>query len=318
MRKGLLLLIAICAVAVAILPLASPANAARPGSVAVGKLAGIAWKSCGKQLQCAKVPVPLNWHRPGGRQIQLAVIRRLAPDQNHLIGSMFVNPGGPNETGVDFVRSAGSELLGWGGGRFNVVSWDPRGTHGSDPVRCFISQASEDRFWRGVQIPVTPAQSRAYVPKAIELARRCGQVSGQLLDNISTADTARDLNYLRQLVGDRELTYLGLSYGAFLGENYANLFPTRVRAMLLNAVINPVPWPKNAESRTAYAVGSADAVFAQFVKLCQATGPARCALARHAPQTAAQRVASLFQRARHAPIPAPPARPAYSPTATCC
>lgn len=243
MRKGLLMLIAICAMLAAALPLASPASAAGPraGAVAAGKLAGITWKSCGNQLECAKVSVPLNWQRPDGRHIQLAVIRRLAPDQNHLIGSMFVNPGGPGESGVDFVRSAGSELLGWGGGRFNLVSWDPRGTNGSNPVRCFTSQASEDQFWRGVQIPVTPAQSRAYVPKAIELARRCGQVSGQLLDNISTEDNARDLNYLRQLVGDRTLTYVGLSYGAFIGEIYANLFPTQVRAIILNAVINPIP-----------------------------------------------------------------------------
>jgi hypothetical protein len=89
--------------------------------------------------------------------------------------------------------------MAWGGGRFNLVGWDPRGTNRSDPVRCFTSQASEARFWRDAQIPTTPAQSRAFERKVIELARRCGRVSGQLLDNISTEDTARDLNYLRQL-----------------------------------------------------------------------------------------------------------------------
>lgn len=220
MRKAPLLLVAICAVVVAaVFPLASPASAAGPRSRAgeAVRRAGIAWKNCGRQLQCAKVSVPLNWRRPDGTHIQLAVIRRLAPDQKHLIGSMFVNPGGPGESGVDLVRSAGSELLAWGGGRFNVVSWDPRGTHRSDPVRCFTSHASEDRFWRGVQIPTTPARSRAYVRKVVQLARRCGRLSGQLLDNVSTEDTARDLNYLRQLMGDRTLTYVGLSYGTFLG-----------------------------------------------------------------------------------------------------
>jgi pimeloyl-ACP methyl ester carboxylesterase len=136
-------------------------------------------------------------------------------------------PGSPGRAAV----SAG------GGGRFNVVGWDPRGTNGSDPVRCFISQASEARFWRGVQIPTTAAQSRAYERKAIELARRCGQVSGPLLNNISTEDTTRDLNYLRQFVGDRALTYVGLSYGTMIGQIYANIFPTRVRAMLLDAVV---------------------------------------------------------------------------------
>jgi pimeloyl-ACP methyl ester carboxylesterase len=326
MRKVLLMLISTCGLVAAALPLASPANGMTPvdgsnvrrvtnlaaGAGAVAGQAGIAWKSCdkkfGKRLQCARVSVPLNWHRPAGKQIQLAVIRRPASDQKHLIGSMFVNPGGPGESGVDLVRDSGSDLNASGGGRFNIVSWDPRGTNRSDPVRCFTSQASEARFWRGVHIPTTVAQSRAYARRATELARRCGQVSGQLLDNISTEDTARDLNRLRQLVGDRTLTYFGLSYGTLLGQTYANLFPTRVRAMLLSAVVNAVPWVKNAEARTAYQAGSADAVFTQFVALCQGAGPARCALARH-PETAAQRVAGLFRRARRAPIPAPHASP---------
>jgi pimeloyl-ACP methyl ester carboxylesterase len=117
-------------------------------------------------------------------------------------------------------------------------------------VRCFTSQASEARFWRGVQIPTTAAQSRAYERKVIELARRCGQVSGRLLDNISTEDTARDLNYLRQLVGDRTLTYVGLSYGTMIGQTYANMFPTRVRAMLLDAVVDQRAWMKSAEAGT--------------------------------------------------------------------
>jgi pimeloyl-ACP methyl ester carboxylesterase len=309
MRKVPLMLIAIFAVVTAALPFTSPANAAAP--VAAVLKAGIAWKSCGKQLQCAKVSVPLNWHRPDGAHIQLAVIRRLAADQRHLIGSMFVNPGGPGESGVGLVRSpvSGPQLLAWGGGRFNVVGWDPRGTNGSDPVRCFTSQASEARFWRGVQIPTTPAESRAYERKVIELARRCGQVSGQLLDNISTEDTARDLNYLRQQLGDRVLTYVGLSYGTMIGQTYANMFPTQVRAMMLDGVVDPNAWLNGAEARLASTVSTSDAVFAQFVKLCQAAGPARCALARYPPGTVAERVARLFQQARRAPIPAPHAHP---------
>lgn len=314
MRKVLLMLIAVCAMGAAALPLASPASAAGPRSGAAAAAAvshaGIAWKSCGMQVQCATVSVPLNWHRPGGKHIKLAVARRLAPDQKHLLGSMFVNPGGPGESGVDVVRdpAQAAGLLAWGGGRFNLVGWDPRGTNRSEPVRCFTSQAGEARFWRGVQIPVTPAQSRAFERKVTGLARRCGRVSGPLLDNISTEDTARDLNRLRQLVGDRKLTYVGLSYGTMIGQTYANMFPARVRAMMLNAVIDPTAWVKSAEARTAYVAGSADAVFAQFVALCQGAGPARCALARH-PQTVAQRVARLFRRARRAPIPAPHAHP---------
>jgi len=320
MRKVPLTLIAVCAAAAASLPLVSPANAttAAGGSHIRGVTTssagqpGIAWEHCqgmGSRFQCARVAVPLNWHRPDGPHIKLAVIRFLGSDQRHRIGSMFVDPGGPGLSGVDFLKQAGPLLSTWGRGRFNVVSWDPRGTNASDPVRCFTSTASEDRFWRGVQIPVTPAQSRAYVPKVTALARRCGQVSGQLLDNISTEDTARDLNYLRQLVGDRKLTYVGLSYGTMIGQTYENMFPGRVRAMLLDGIVDPVEFTASAERRAANQAGFADEVFfGQFVRQCQKAGPSGCALAGHS-ESVAQRVAGLFARARRAPIPAPHAKP---------
>jgi pimeloyl-ACP methyl ester carboxylesterase len=320
MRKVPLTLIAVCGVVAAALPSASPASAATPahGSHVRGMAsspagqAGIAWHRCqgkGSRFQCARVAVPLNWHRPGGTQIKLAVIRYLGSDQKHRIGSMFVDFGGPGVGGVDSLKGLGPMLSAWGRGRFNVVSWDPRGTSASDPVRCFTSTASRDRFWRGVQIPVTPAQSRAYARRAAALARRCGRVSGPLLDNISTEDTARDLNRLRQLAGDRTLTYVGLSYGTMIGQTYENLFPHRVRAMLLDGLINPVEYTASAERRVANQAGSADGVFFHaFVRQCQKAGPSGCALAGHS-ESVARRVARLFARARRAPIPAPHAKP---------
>jgi pimeloyl-ACP methyl ester carboxylesterase len=333
MRKVRLMFVAVCTVVATALALASPANAmaladgshvggvtnspagaAGPGAAAVSAVTqtGIAWTSCqgmSKRFQCAKVSVPLNWQRPDGPQIKLAVIRYLASDQKHLIGSMFVDPGGPGSSGVGIVQELGPMFDAWGGGRFNVVGWDPRGTNDSDPVSCFTSQAAEARFWQGVQIPVTAAASAAYARKAAELARRCGQVSGQLLDNISTEDTARDLNYLRQLVGDRQLTYVGLSYGSLIGQIYANMFPGQVRAMLLDGIVDAAEQTSSAEARLADQVGSVDEVFfQQFVAQCQRAGPSRCALAGHS-ETVAQRVARLFATARRAPIPAPHANP---------
>jgi hypothetical protein len=188
MRKVPVMLIAICGVVAAALPLASPADARTPqdGSHVRGVMsspagqAGIAWKRCkgmGKRFQCARVAVPLNWHRPAGTHIKLAVIRFLGSDQKHRIGSMFVNPGGPGSSGVGIVKDIGPMLSAWGRGRFNVVGWDPRGTNASDPVRCFTSQAAEARFWRGVQIAVTPAQSRAFARRAAALG--CPDVSAR-------------------------------------------------------------------------------------------------------------------------------------------
>ena len=130
-----------------------------------------------------------------------------------------------------------------------MVSWDPRGTNASDPVRCFTSDASQARFWRGVQIPTTRAESQAYARKTIALARGCGRVSGELLAHISTADSARDLDHLRQLVGDQRLTYVGISYGSFIGQTYANMFPGRVRAMLLDAIVDQTAYVKSSEAR---------------------------------------------------------------------
>jgi pimeloyl-ACP methyl ester carboxylesterase len=271
----------------------------------------IHWAPCdppGPRLQCARIRVPLDWDHPNGRTIQLALIRHLATKRKQRIGSMFINPGGPGDTGLGLVHGLGDEIDKWGGGHFNVVSWDPRGTNASTHVRCFANQRSEARFWKGVSIPTTPAASERYARKVADLARRCGKLSGWLLPHISTADTARDLDYLRRLVGDRKLTYVGLSYGTYLGQTYANMFPGRVRAMLLDSIVDPVPYSKGAEARVASQSSGADAVFKQFLALCQQAGPKRCALAGRR-QTAADRVNGLFARLKHGPIPAPNASP---------
>jgi pimeloyl-ACP methyl ester carboxylesterase len=252
--------------------------------------------------------MPLDWDRPNGRTISLAVIRHLASKPEQRIGSMLINPGGPGDTGVGLVEGLGADIDKWGGGRFDVVSWDPRGTNASTRVQCFRSERSEAQFWSGVSIPTTPAASERYRRKTVDLARRCGKVSGWLLPHISTADTARDLDHLRRLVGDPKLTYVGLSYGTYLGQTYANMFPGRVRAMLLDSVVDPVPYSEGAEARVASQGSGADNVFAQLLALCENAEPQRCALAGGG-QTAAERVNQLFARVKRAPIPAPAASP---------
>ncbi len=285
-----------------------PASAA--GEPAL-EAAGIAWKRCDpphQDLECGTLAVPLDWDRPNGKKIELAVNRHRASRPGKRIGSMFVNPGGPAESGVELVQTGGADFDAWGGGRFDVVGWDPRGTHGSSPVDCFTSTAARDRFWAGVTIPITIAESRAFRRKTVEVARRCGELNGDLLNHISTGDTARDLDALRKAVGDRLLTYVGLSYGTVIGQTYANLFPDRVRAMMLDGLVDAVHYTTSAETRTAGDVAFTDEVFDQFMKLCQRAGPAGCALAGHG-ETVAKRVARLFAQARRAPIPAPKAKP---------
>ena len=201
---------------------------ARGGAAASQRAAGarIAWKGCGKRLQCARVRVPLDWSRPRGPQISLAVIRYRASGPGRRIGSLFVNPGGPGGS-VEQVKHDGAKLDAAGQGRFDIVGWDVRGAGESTRVRCFRSQRSWRRFLAGWALPIpgTTEASLRFLRKAAALTRRCGEVSGSLLAHISTADTVRDLDYLRRLVGDQRLTYYGISGGTFIGETYANMFP---------------------------------------------------------------------------------------------
>jgi pimeloyl-ACP methyl ester carboxylesterase len=251
----------------------------------------------------------LDWARSAGPTITLAVIRHRASRPAERIGTLFFNPGGPGVSGVHdgkdpFVSRLLDEA---GGGRFDVVSWDPRGVGVSTRVRCFRNERSAMRFWDGLTVPFTVSASRRYVAKAIGYARRCAQLSGRLLAHISTADTARDLDYLRVLLHQRRLTYVGWSYGTFLGQTYANMFPDRVRAMVLDGVVDTVSYVRSKESFLVNAVTPTDAVFEQFEALCQRAGPVRCALAGHGSVKA--RVNALLVRVKRASMPAPTATP---------
>ena len=282
---------------------------AAPSTTGPGTGTGIDWEPCEPGFECAKVPVPLDWSDPTGEQIELAVIRYPATKPDERIGSMFVNPGGPGDTGVGSVLDSSSELSESGDGRFDIVSWDPRGTHGSSPMHCFDDDAEEAAFWRDVVVPYTDDQSAAFQLKMEDLAQRCGEEMGELLSHISTADTARDLDHLRELSGEDQLTYVGFSYGSMLGQTYANMFPERVRAMMLDGIVDAVEYTASAEARAANNASSTDDVFDAFAELCDEAGPSRCALAGHPGQTAAQRVDQLFETLRTGTIPAPNANP---------
>ena len=173
-------------------------------------------------------------------------------------------------------------------------------------MSCFANGQAMTNFWGpNWGTPGNAVQSRRYVPKAIEFASRCAARNRRLLPYISTADTARDLDYLRRLVGDRKLNYRALSYGTFLGQTYANMFPHNIRAMVIDSVINPVPFVKSTEAGIHSNELGSNAVFKKFETLCQQAGPTRCALAGQGPVTA--RVRTLLARLRRGPIPAPSA-----------
>ena len=253
------------------------------------------------------MPVPLDWAHPGGRTITLALIRHLGSHPERRIGSLFLNPGGPGDSGVDAVASRGDALDAITGGRFDVVGWDVRGSGRSAPASCFATSGEREAFWQGMPVPTTRQEQQLYLAKTVAMAQRCGARNGDLLAHISSADTVRDLDYLRQLVGDDRLNYLGESVGTFIGQTYANMFPTRVRAMALDGVIDPVAYTNGTASALGSGLLSVDQEFEQLLALCERAGPAGCALAGGGP--VAERVHQLLAGLRRAPIPAPFATP---------
>ena len=217
--------------------------------------------------------------------------------------SLFVQPGGPGDSAVETVQTRGAALDAMTGGRFDIVGWDIRGAGGTARVDCFGSETARGAFWTGVALPTTAAERRAYLATTTDLGRRCAARNGELLQHIATADTARDMDHLRRLVGDARLTYLGESYGTFIGQTYANLFPGRVRAMALDGLTDPVASARGTATTLSSGLDGTDEVLRQFAATCAAAGPERCALAGHGPVL--PRILGLFDRLRRGPLPAP-------------
>jgi pimeloyl-ACP methyl ester carboxylesterase len=215
-----------------------------PRQVALGPLGingaaipALHWLSCGRLFQCATATVPLDYNQPHGARITLSMVRLPAADPAHRIGSLFVNFGGPGTPGVGGLRSLGPsypEVLRQG---FDLVSFDPRGVGGSTPVRCTSNAAAADEL---VGSPVRPEQLAQFFASSAALGHSCAAASGELLAHISSANTARDLELLRQAVGDEGLSFLGYSYGTYVGASYANLFPDRTRAMVFDGALDLV------------------------------------------------------------------------------
>ena len=258
------------------------------GAMSAGdaQAAPLDWTPCDDGFQCATAQVPLDYDKPAGPKLSLALIRLPASDPAQRIGTLFTNPGGPGNSGVAFVRDeARAVYTDAVRARFDVVGFDPRGVGASSPVRCFAS-ADEQQAFLGAQpaFPVGRDQERAFAAAQADLGRRCRARSGELLDHLSTANVARDLDVLRAAVGDAKLTFAGHSYGTFLGATYANLFPQRVRALMLDSVLDPVGYttgrgPLDAATPFSLRVDSQAAssrALRYFLERCDQAGP-RCA-----------------------------------------
>jgi pimeloyl-ACP methyl ester carboxylesterase len=184
------------------------------------------------------------------------------------------------------------------GGRFHVVGFDPRGVGASDPIHCFASEEEVGEFFEGV--PVFPYRVRQRLPffeRMTSLWPTCRSRREAVLRHMSTADVVRDLDRLRHLVGDRRLTYLGFSYGSYLGSTYAHLFPHRVRALAIDGVLDPRLWSSGQQIRVDAPASGAE--MQELLRLCD---QARRQCAFWTPEGSRQRWAELASRLRRAPV----------------
>lgn len=303
------------------LSVAAPAQtrvpSARGDDVAATAVPRLNWRPCADPsqagFQCATAKVPLNYSKPAGRKISLAVIRRPADDPARRIGSVFFNPGGPGGPGVAALPGVTRFFPEQVRARFDLVSWDPRGVGQSTAVQCFPNPSAAARFVEGfAAVPVTKAQQKQTIAASKTFSKKCGKNnSDALLRHVSTADSARDLDRLRAAVGDSKLNYLGISYGTFLGATYANLFPKRVRAVVLDSNVNPKAWvdPMLSSNKGRFLStflrqksdeGSQQNVNG-FLDHCGAAPVAQCAFSAGTPAATRAKFVSLVRQMRSNP-----------------
>lgn len=198
----------------------------------------LVWTPCDGGLECATLTVPLDYAHPDGPTVPIAVARHPAQDPAARIGSLVIDPGGPGLSGVDDLAHQVGVLSPQLLAQFDIVTFDPRGVGRSDPVTCGETPGSAGSS-SGDPVPVTPDQQAARMASLSQFAAACQKASGTVLPHVGTVDVVRDMDRLRQALGDTSLTFMGQSYGTLLGLTYASLFPTHVRAMVLDGVIDP-------------------------------------------------------------------------------
>jgi pimeloyl-ACP methyl ester carboxylesterase len=301
MKRSRWLAAAVCSLLAAV--------AAAPAAPAHGApAAGLKWKDCTvvpeAVVQCATQTVPLDYDKPGGKTIDIAVGRVPAKDQAHRIGSLFFNLGGPGASSVDFLQAGGAALYFDAlNARYDIVGWDPRGTgQSSQAIDCKVNQETQGPSSQpfptpfNVDLPSLLAKDQRYL-------RRCVALNGgEILSHASTADTARDLDVLRKAVGDQKLTYLGFSYGTFLGTTYAALFPNKFRALVLDGPLDADEYLSDPLKGSNQQTAAFEREVGRFFRACAANQTGCAGFGGEDPEDVYD---ALVDQANATPIPAP-------------
>jgi pimeloyl-ACP methyl ester carboxylesterase len=208
------------------------AIAGRPGRTVA--IAPAQFRRCA-EVECADVTVPRDYARPEAGTLTLFVSRRAALRPDMRVGTLFLNPGGPGGPTFDLVRDAERLVSQAVLERFDIIGVDPRGTERSDELTC----SARSRGLTRRQLTQTPPEARSIRSNYAVVAQRCAASEGTDLDFMDTETAARDLDAVRASLNEPTLSYLGISYGTYLGAVYSALFPLRTRAAVLDSAIDP-------------------------------------------------------------------------------
>ncbi len=290
---------------------AGSAPAAAPTTLAGYYAQRLDWQPCNDGFECARLLVPFDYARPAGRRFSLPVIKLPAAQESRRIGALVVNPGGPGGSGVQYALGARSEFPAAVLARFDIVGFDPRGVGASQPALTCMTGPQLDKYLATDDMPANAAQLAEVVAQSRLYAARCAQNSAALLPYVGTQNAARDMDVLRAALGESRLTFLGKSYGTYLGTWYAQLFPHRVRALVLDGAVDPDA--SSLQDDITQAEGF-QVAFRSFAAWCLATadcplrggsggsGAAGPGAAARSVEVAVARLEGLVVRANSAPL----------------
>lgn len=200
----------------------------------------LSWRDCGVPgFQCATMKAPLNYEKLAEGDIRLAVARKRATGPGKRLGSLLVNPGGPGASAIGYLQQyAGIGYPADVRAQYDMVAVDPRGVARSEPVEC-LDGREMDAYTKTDVTPDDRRETDELVDAFKNFAEGCGADAPKLLRHVSTVEAARDMDILREVLGDKKLNYVGASYGTFLGATYAGLFPDRAGRLVLDGALDP-------------------------------------------------------------------------------
>lgn len=280
---------------------ANKASTATTNTAAVGVPANLAsfynqkldWTSCA-QGQCAWLTVPLDYAKPQGATIKIAVNKMAAKGASK--GSLVVNPGGPGGSGVDYAAAADQIVSPSVRSTYDIVGFDPRGVQRSAAITC-VDDGTLDAEIGSDPAPETKADDASFMRSAESFGQACKKNAGPLLEHVSTLDVAKDVDILRAALGEKKLNYLGKSYGTSIGAVYADTFPKNVGRMVLDGVLPPdLTMEQMNEGQAKGFERALDA----YLKDC--TGQSGCPLGND-PASAKKALQNLLDRIEKSPLP---------------